>query len=462
MDKLHIDSKLPPQAIDVEEIVLGSMMLEKFGLIEAMNLITENTFYKEAHQKIFSAISNLFNNSLPVDIITVTKELEKQGNLELIGGGYYISQLTGKIASSANTVFHCVILKQKELKRKQIEIGSNLIQKAYDETEDCFDTNDYLTTESIKAAGIVDISQIESNSKIINRIRKRIYKASQEKGLTGIATGFNKIDSIIGGYQDSDLIIKAARPGMGKTAHALCEALHAALIEDKKVLFFSLEMSKDQLMTRLISMKGSFDSENLRTGTLTDSEWTRFDKVESELSVDNLIIIDDVYDINSIVNKSKKISLEKGVDIIFVDYLQLIGGVQTRNREQEVSGISRSLKMMAKNINVPVVALSQLSRGLETRGGDKKPLLSDLRDSGAIEQDADIVTFLYRPSYYGIKEDVEKNPISQGYTLFMISKHRNGSLEDVPLEFIGRYTRFENIGEYNNDTLVNETFLDDK
>jgi len=444
--------KVPPQAVDLEKKILGGMMTEKMSLIEAVNIVSVNSFYTEPHQKIFKAIDELFNSNKPVDLMTVVEKLTKNGDIDFVGGAYYVSELTASVSYSGAIEEHCYILVEKELKRKQIFIGQNLVSRGYDETESALDINDYLSEQTISAATLVDFSSTKSNADTLSDIRQRILSADKDKGLTGVPTGIVKADQIFGGYQKSDLIIKASRPSMGKTAHALCEALHAAIESKKNVVFFSLEMSKGQLMTRLVCILASIDSEKIKKGNLSLSDWNAYDAAEAKLVSENLIIIDDLYSIGEITNKSKKIKIETGVDIIFVDYLQLVSGNKKGNREQEISGISRSLKMLAKSIDVPVVALSQLSRSLETRGGDKRPMLSDLRESGAIEQDADIVTFLYRPSYYGITEDHEGTLLDKGYTLLIIAKHRSGGLEDVEMNFVHRFTRFENTGVIQEET----------
>lgn len=448
--------KLPPQALELEEAVLGAMMIDKKGVDEVIDILQPEAFYKDAHKYIFEAIFQLFTDSQPVDLLTVSAQLRKSGKLEIAGGDYYLIQLTQKISSSAHIEFHSRIILQKFIQRSLIKISSEIIEDSYDESTDVFDLLDKAESK------LYDITQgnikrsSETAQSLVIQAKKRIEEIAGKEGLSGVATGFDSLDKVTSGWQPSDLIIIAARPGMGKTAFVLSMARNVAIEYGHPVALFSLEMSSVQLITRLISSETGLSSEKLRTGKLEKHEWEQL-----SIKVKNLekapLFIDDtpslsIFDLRA---KSRRLASQHGIKLIIVDYLQLMtaggnNGKGSGNREQEISTISRNLKALAKELGVPVIALSQLSRAVETRPGHKRPLLSDLRESGAIEQDADIVSFIYRPEYYKLDEwDDEGNSPTQGQAEFIIAKHRNGSLENVKLKFIGSLGKFENLETYS-------------
>jgi len=446
--------KLPPQALELEEAVLGAMMIDKKGVDEVIDILQSDAFYKDAHKHIFEAIFQLFTDSQPIDLLTVSAQLKKNAKLELAGGDFYLIQLTQKISSSAHIEFHSRIILQKYIQRSLIRISSEIIEESYDETTDVFDLLDKAETKLYEVTqGNIKRSSETAQSLVI-QAKKRIEEIANKEGLSGIATGFDKLDKITSGWQPSDLVIIAARPGMGKTAFVLSMARNIAIDFGHPVALFSLEMSSVQLITRLISAETGLSSEKLRTGKLEKHEWEQLSVKVKDLEKAPLFIDDSpslsIFDLRA---KARRLASQHGIKLIIVDYLQLMtaggNGKGGGNREQEISTISRNLKALAKELEVPVIALSQLSRAVETRGSSKRPLLSDLRESGAIEQDADIVSFIYRPEYYKIEEwdDDEQSPTA-GQAEFIIAKHRNGSLENVRLKFIGNLGKFDNLEEY--------------
>ena len=461
IDKSHLiqleKGKVPPQALELEEAVLGAMMIDKKGVEEVIDMLQPDAFYKDANKYIFEAIVQLFTDTQPIDLLTVSAQLKRNAKLELAGGEIYLIQLTQKISSSAHIEFHSRIILQKFIQRSLIKISNEIIEESYDETTDVFDLLDKAESKLYEVTqGNIKRSSETAQSLVI-QAKKRIEEIAGKEGLSGIATGFTLLDKITSGWQPSDLIIIAARPGMGKTAFVLSMARNVAIDYGHPVALFSLEMSSVQLITRLISSETGLSSEKLRTGKLEKHEWEQL-----SIKVKNLekapLFIDDtpslsIFDLRA---KARRLSSQHGVKLIIVDYLQLMtaGGGNSKasfNREQEISTISRNLKALAKELGVPVIALSQLSRNVESRGANKRPLLSDLRESGAIEQDADIVSFIYRPEYYKMTEwdDEEQSP-TEGQAEFIIAKHRNGSLENIRLKFIGNLGKFDNLEEYSS------------
>ena len=461
--------KLPPQALELEEAVLGAMMIDKKGVDEVIDILQSEAFYKEAHKHIFEAIFQLFTDSQPIDLLTVSSQLKKNAKLELAGGDYYLIQLTQKISSSAHIEFHSRIILQKYIQRSLIRISNEIIEESYDETTDVFDLLDKAESRLYEVTqGNIKRSSETAQSLVI-QAKKRIEEIANKEGLSGIATGFEKLDKVTSGWQPSDLVIIAARPGMGKTAFVLSMARNIAIDFGHPVALFSLEMSSVQLITRLISSETGLSSEKLRTGKLEKHEWEQLSVKVKDLEKAPLFIDDtpslSIFDLRA---KARRLASQHGIKLIIVDYLQLMtaggNGKGGGNREQEISTISRNLKALAKELEVPVIALSQLSRAVETRGSSKRPLLSDLRESGAIEQDADIVSFIYRPEYYKIEEwdDDEQSP-TEGQAEFIIAKHRNGSLENIRLKFIGNLGKFDNLEEYGSafNDLPSKMNLDD-
>ncbi|WP_029033302.1 replicative DNA helicase [Salinimicrobium terrae] len=447
--------KLPPQAVDLEEVVLGAMMIDKRGVDEIIDILHPDVFYKNAHQYIFEAIFKLFENSEPVDLLTVSNQLRKDQKLEQVGGDFYLVQLTQKVSSSAHIEFHARIILQKYIQRSLIKISNEIIEDSYDETTDVFDLLDTAESKLYEVTqGNIKRSS-ETAQDLVMQAKKKIQEISNKSGLSGIPSGFEKLDKLTSGWQPSDLIIVAARPGMGKTALTLSMARNISVGQNIPVAFFSLEMSSVQLITRLISSETGLSSEKLRTGNLEKHEWEQLNVKVKGLEKAPLFIDDtpslSIFDLRA---KARRLASQHGIKLIVIDYLQLMtaGGSQKGgNREQEISTISRNLKALAKELNVPVIALSQLSRAVETRGGSKRPLLSDLRESGAIEQDADIVSFIYRPEYYKIEEwdDEERSP-TDGQAEFIVAKHRNGGLENIRLKFVGHLGKFDNLDDFDS------------
>ena len=446
--------KIPPQAIDLEEVVLGAMMIDKKGVDEVIDILSAEAFYKDAHKHIFEAIFKLFENSEPVDLLTVSSQLKKDEKLNLIGGDFYLISLTQRVSSSAHIEFHARIILQKYIQRSLIKISSEIIEEAYDETKDVFDLLDNAEAKLYEVTQGNVKKSTETAQSLVIQAKKKIEEISNKEGMSGIPSGFDKLDKLTSGWQPSDLIIVAARPGMGKTAFTLTMARNVAVNSNTPVAFFSLEMSSVQLITRLISSETGLSSEKLRTGKLEKHEWEQLNVKVKTLEKAPLFIDDtpslSIFDLRA---KARRLASQYGIKMIMIDYLQLMtaGGSQKGgNREQEISTISRNLKALAKELSIPVIALSQLSRAVETRGGSKRPLLSDLRESGAIEQDADIVSFIYRPEYYKIDEwdDEERSP-TEGQGEFIVAKHRNGGLENIRLKFIGHLGKFDNLDDFD-------------
>lgn len=443
--------KIPPQAVDLEEAVLGAMMIDKKGIDDVIDILTPDAFYDSRHQEIFSTIFELYQKSQPIDLLTVANLLKKNAKLDAVGGDFYLIRLTQKVASSSHIEFHSRIILQKYIQRKLISISSEIIENSYDETSDVFDLLDDAEAKLFEVTQGNIKKSSESSGELLKKSLKKIEEISKKKGLSGLATGFKKIDVVTSGWQPSDLIIIAARPGMGKTAMVLSMARNIAIDYNQAVGIFSLEMSSMQLMNRLISIETGLSSNKIRRGELDPDEWEMLNLKTATL-VDAPIFIDDtpalsVFDLRA---KARRLVSSENIKLIIVDYLQLMtagnANKNSGNREQEISTISRNLKSLAKELDIPVIALSQLSRAVETRGGNKRPLLSDLRESGAIEQDADIVSFIYRPEYYGIREwDDENHTPCEGQAEFIIAKHRNGGVDRPRLAFTSNTTKFSNL-----------------
>jgi len=437
--------KLPPQAIDLEEAVLGALMLEKNPVNDVIDILKPESFYKEPHQKIYGAIVDLFGASEPIDILTVTNKLRSKGELDLVGGPFYISQLTNRVASTAHAETHARIIAQKYIMRELIRISGETIRNAYDETTDVFDLLDRAESELYGVAEGNIRKNYDSMSQIMKQAIDQIEQAqNQGDGISGINSGFTELDRITAGWQRSDMIVIAARPGMGKTAFVLSMARNSAVQFNHPVAIFSLEMNSIQLVNRLISSETQIPGDKLRKGNLERHEYEQLHARIGPLSKAPIFIDDTpALSIFELRAKARRLKQQHDIDLIIIDYLQLMtaGSSKAGNREQEISTISRSIKEIAKELNVPIIALSQLSRSVETRGGDKRPMLSDLRESGAIEQDADIVTFIYRPEYYGITSDEEGNSTNNTGEI-IIAKHRNGSLGSVNLKFIPHLAKF--------------------
>lgn len=440
-----IEGRLPPQAIELEEAVLGAVMLEN-AINDIIGILKPESFYKDANCIIYKAILRLAHQSFPIDILTVTQELKKTGELESVGGAFHITQLTNRVASAASVEFHARIVAQKAIARDLIKASTETIEACYDEGSDCFDL---LESASNKIFNINEIStktDFESTAQLVKKALDDIEKnGNNADGITGIPSGIQSVDKLTGGWQKQNLIIIAGRPAMGKSAFVLSAANNAAFEFNKKTALFSLEMSKAELMRRLISSEMEINNRKLKSGKLEDYEWQQIHEKINKFYKENLFI-DDTPSISvfELMAKARKLKEKKGIELIIVDYLQLMTADSSGygNREQEISFISRSLKGLAKSLDIPVIALSQLSRSVETRGGGAKPKLSDLRESGAIEQDADMVGFLYRPSYYGIKDDGNGNTVADSDAYLLIEKHRDGPIDDAKFKFIGEFTKF--------------------
>ncbi len=445
-----LDGKLQPQATELEEAVLGAMMLEKEALSTVIDILKPEAFYKPAHTSIYRAIVDLFNSSEPIDILTVANQLKKNGELELAGGAYYISQLTHRVASSANAEYHARIILQKYIQRELIRISTEVINTSYEDSSDVFDLLDKATESIYQLVDANVRKQQESISKLLAKAITQIEEASQQtSGVTGVPSGFTTIDRVTGGWQKSDLIIIAARPAMGKTALVLTLARNAAVEFNKPVVVFSLEMSSLQLVNRLISAEAELEGEKIRKGDLRDHEFVQMNERIKKLSNAPLFIDDTpALSIFELRAKARRLKENHDIQMIVVDYLQLMtSGVEGRggNREQEISYISRSLKSLAKELDIPIIALSQLSRDVEKRPqGTKRPQLSDLRESGAIEQDADLVCFIYRPEYYGL-DVFEDDTSSRGMAEIYIAKNRHGSIAQPRVKFIAHFAKFADV-----------------
>ncbi len=444
----------PPQAIDMEEVVLGAIMLESNAAIEVLDILNPESFYVPANQKIFAAITELSKNYQPIDILTVTEELARRNELEEVGGAYYISKLTNRVGSAAHIDNHARIIVQKHIQRQLIKIAIDIQKEAYDASIDVLDLLNSAESAIFKLAeGNIKSDAVKISDVIGKAIDKIEEAAKQEDNLSGVPSGFVSLDRITSGWQPSDLIIIAARPSMGKTAFILSMARNMAVNHNVPVGIFSLEMSVLQLVNRLIAAETELSSEKLRNGKLADYEWEQLDIKTKNLN-DAPIFVDDTPAIGifELRAKCRRLKTQHGLKMIIIDYLQLMSGTpETRgNREQEVSTISRGLKAIAKELDVPIIALSQLNRSVEIRSGNKRPQLSDLRESGAIEQDADIVCFIHRPEKYGFTEDEEGNS-TQGIAEIIIAKHRNGAVTDVKLKFRNELAKFE---EFDVDELM--------
>ncbi|HNA41314.1 MAG TPA: replicative DNA helicase [Saprospiraceae bacterium] len=456
-------SKLTPQAVPFEEAVLGAAMIDKDAFAVVLDILKEQSFYLNAHQHIYRAMLRLFDKLQPIDLLTVTEELRNEGNLEKIGGPVYLVELTNKITSSANIEYHSRIIAQKHILRELIRTSNDVIKNAYDETIDVFDLLDSAEKNLFEIAQHNMSRGSERVGSIASETLKKLESIPESAtGTTGVPSGFIELDKVTAGWQSSDLIIIAARPGMGKTAFTMALARNAAMDFNKPVAFFSLEMSNMQLVQRLISGEAEIEGSKLRTGRLEDSEWNLLHRTIERLA-DVPLFIDDTPGINifELRAKCRRLKSQHDIQMVIIDYLQLISGgtdnTKNGNREQEISGISRALKGMAKELNIPVIALSQLNRSVEKSATSKRPQLSDLRESGAIEQDADIVSFIYRPEYYKITEDEEGND-TRGLAEIIIAKHRNGALETVKLAFKSEFAKFADwtgngfadVGYYND------------
>ena len=443
--------RMQPRDKDLEEAVLGALMLEKDAYTTVCDILKPESFYEPANQKIYEAIQQLGAQQRPIDMLTVTEQLRLNDALDEVGGPVFISELTSKVASGAHVEYHARIVAQKYLARELISFASQIESKAFDESND---VDDLLQEAEGKLFEISqrnvkkDVTQIDP---VISQAIQQIESAANRtSGLSGLESGYHDLDKLTSGWQRSDLIIIAARPAMGKTAFVLSMAKNMAISYNIPVAIFSLEMTNLQLVNRLISNTCELESEKIKSGRLTQMEWDQLmSRIKHLYSAP--LYIDDTPSLSvfELRTKARRLVREHNVQFIIIDYLQLMNatGMKFGSREQEVSMISRNLKQLAKELNIPIVALSQLNRSVESRTDGKRPQLSDLRESGAIEQDADIVCFIHRPEYY-LRSDTDANGNDiRGLAEFIVAKHRSGSVDDIKLRFKAKYARFENWGE---------------
>ena len=458
---------LQPQAPELEEAVLGALMIEKDAYSLVSEILKPESFYEHRHQLLYKAIQTLAIQQKPVDILTVAEQLRTTNDLEEIGGPVYITQLAGKVNSSAHIEYHARIIAQKFLARELITFTSEIQTKAFDETNDVED----LMQEAEGKLFTISQQNMKKDYTQINPVIKQAYEqlkiaASRDTGLSGLSTGFYELDKYTSGWQKSDLVIIAARPAMGKTAFVLSMAKNIAVNNREPVALFSLEMSNVQLVNRLITNVCEIPGEKIKSGQLAPYEWGQLDSNITSL-FDAPLYVDDTPSLSifELRTKARRLVREHGVKLIIIDYLQLMNasGASFGSRQEEVSTISRSLKGLAKELDIPIIALSQLNRGVESREGieGKRPQLSDLRESGAIEQDADIVCFIHRPEYYKIFQDEKGNDL-HGVAEIIIAKHRNGAVGDVRLRFVGNYARFQNMQDDSLAPLPEDAVLGSK
>jgi len=430
--------KIPPHSVEAEQSVLGSMLLDKEAILTVLEVLDPEDFYKEAHMEIYESIINIFNKNEPVDLITLSDELKKRGTIDAIGGIPYLTSLAGSVPITANVKYYAEIVEEKSTLRRLIKASEEIIQLGYGselEIAEVIETaqkNIYDISQNRSQEGFTEIKELLSNT--FDKIEE-LYE--NKKGITGLTTGFIDLDRKLGGLHGSDLVLVAARPAMGKSAFALNLAHNAAMKADASVAVFSLEMSKDQLVLRILAAESMIDLNKLQNGNLNEEEWTKLARSIVKLSRSNIYFDDSAgISVTEMRSKCRRLKMEKGLDLILIDYLQLMQGERkSENRQQEISSISRNLKVMAKELDCPVIALSQLSRAPDARA-DHRPILSDLRESGAIEQDADLVMFLYRDEYYD--QESEKKNIAE----VLISKHRHGETGTVELVWLGNFQKF--------------------
>lgn len=440
---MPIADRLPPQNIDAEQAVLGAMLIKKEAIAEVSQMLKPDDFYRDNHKTIFNAILALFNRNEPADIVTVTNYLDKENKLDQVGGITFVTALANTVSPAANVIYHANIVREKADLRHLINTATQIASMAYEEADDVTKVLDQSEKMIMEVASRQNVSAFTPIKDIILETFDKINTIYESKGgLTGIPSGFVDLDALTSGLQPSDLILVAARPSMGKTAFTLNIAANVALKAKKTVAFFSLEMSKQQLVQRMLCSEGGIDSQKLKNGDLNEEDWTRLMRTADRISGAPLHI-DDTAGISvlELRSKARRLKAEHGLDLIIIDYLQLMQGNNSKgsdNRQNEISEISRSLKALARELNVPVIALSQLSRGVESRQ-IKRPMLSDLRESGSLEQDADIVMFLYREDYYD-PETTNKN-----ITEVIVAKHRNGPVDTVKMFFQKQFTKFQDL-----------------
>lgn len=444
-----LSGKVPPHSNEAEIAVLGSMMLDRMAITKAEAIISSESFYNEAHRVIYETCLNLNNKGIPVDIITLAEELKKNDILEFIGGTYYLTEINAKTPTAANVEHHARIVREKHLKRRLIDSAGTILENGYDESSDIENEIDNAQRMFFEIAEMnikkdaVDFRQLMKETlKQIHQLKNRDHD-----GLSGIPSGFIELDNMLGGFQRSDFIIIAGRPSMGKTALALSMARNIAVEYKKTVAFFSIEMKNTQLAIRLISAEAKIDQHKIRTGKISQQDEHKIVNALNRITEAPFIIDDSaVLTISEMRAKCRRLKSEKNIDAVFVDYLQLIQSPKSESREREISIISQSMKSIAKELNIPVIALAQLNRSVESRT-DKKPMLSDLRESGSIEQDADVVLFVNRPDFYNKGDEAAHNS-EESIGEIIIGKQRNGPTGIVKVAFIKKFARFENLSSY--------------
>ncbi|ROH95814.1 replicative DNA helicase [Chryseobacterium daecheongense] len=453
------DGKMPPNAVDFERLVIGTFLIDKKGLDYSIDLLTPEVFYDPRHQVIFTTILKLYEGNHPVDLMTIIQDLKKEDKLNQAGGDHYIIDLTMGVSSSAHIEYHVRVILEKYILRSLINVSANVIDSSYKESTDVFELLDKAEQSFFEITNGTIKKGFDTANSLVKQAIDTIKSLKDKEGLSGVPSGFRDLDKETGGWQNSDLIIIAARPAMGKTAFLLSMARNIAVEHKIPMALFSLEMASVQLITRMIASETRISSEKLRKGTMSDDEWQRLFSNVSDLENAPLYIDEtpslSIFDFRA---KCRRLVMQHGVKIIMVDYLQLMtassGGKGGGNREQEIAMISRSLKAIAKELNVPVIALSQLSRSVENRPG-KRPQLSDLRESGAIEQDADIVSFIFRPEYYKISvwdnDEPGQETSTENQAEIIIAKHRNGATADVRLSFMKNIAKFGDLDVFGND-----------
>ncbi len=437
--------RLPPQNIDAEQAVLGAMLIKKEAIAEVSQLLRPEDFYRDAHKIIYEAMLTLFNRNEPADIVTVTNYLNNESQLDKVGGIAFVTALANVVPTAANVIYHANIVREKADLRHLINTATDIAGMAYEAADDVADVIDKSEKMIMEVANRQNVSAFTPMKDIVIETFDKINLLYESKGgLTGIPSGFRDLDALTSGLQASDLILVAARPSMGKTAFTLNIAANVALKSKKTVAFFSLEMSKQQLVQRMLCSEGGIDSQKLKNGDLSNEDWDKLVRTADRVSSAPLYIDDTAgITVMELRSKARRLKAEHGLDLIIIDYLQLMQGRGrggSDNRQQEISEISRSLKAVARELNVPVIALSQLSRSVESRQ-IKRPMLSDLRESGSLEQDADIVMFLYREDYYD-PETTNKN-----ITEVIVAKHRNGPVDTIRMFFTKQFTRFNDLSK---------------
>lgn len=444
--KDSVFDRVPPQSLEAERAVLGSLMLDNDCIGRVIELLDERCFYRTSNQKIYSAVLNLFERNEPVDLITLSEELKRTKQLDEVGGAYYLTELSESVPSAANVEYHARIVLERYLLRQLISESAGIAQDCFESDENVFELLDRAENRIFQLSERRQGNTFQHIPGPMHTAMEMVESYHERQGMvTGVPTGFTQLDELTSGFQNGELIVVAGRPSMGKTAFCLNIARNASVIGKVPVGIFSLEMSNEQLALRLLCAEARVDAHRVRTGTLADNQWKNLSSCVGTL-VEAPIFVDDTpaMTVLEMRAKARRLKKEKNLGMLVIDYLQLMQGPRgVESRQQEISVISRSLKALAKELRIPVVALSQLSRAVESRGGDKRPMLSDLRESGAIEQDADVVLFIYRPEFYGISVDEDGQQV-EGRAEIIIGKQRNGPVGTIHLSFVKQWAKFEN------------------